>query len=228
MIKTGILRPFILLMILIFTFGFTADNPKKKVLFLGDSLTQAGAEPGGYIELMKEELKNRGLYRKYELIGKGVGGNKMRDLLARVENDVIQQKPDLVFIMIGINDVGFFTWQPVEGGTPIDQYELGLTYIVKRIQQKGGAVILCTPTVIEERGDGKNPMDAQLDKYADVVRKVARKTNSRLCDIRVAIVRYERENNKENKLKDVLTKDYVHMNDRGNRFIMENMVGFLK
>ena len=228
MIKTGILRPFIVLMILIFTFGFTADIPKKKVLFLGDSLTQAGAEPGGYIELMKIELKNHGLDQKYELVGKGVGGNKIRDLLVRLEKDVILEKPDLVFIMIGINDVGFFTWQPVEGGTPIDQYELGLTYIVKRIQQKGGAVILCTSTVIEERFDGTNPLDSELDKYSQIVRKIARENGCLLCDVRASIINYERENNKENKLKDVLTKDYVHMNDKGNRFIMENMVVFLK
>lgn len=139
--NSGIRYKILVLLFMFIAFGFTADNPTKKVLFLGDSLTQAGAEPGGYIELMKDELKKRGLDQKYELLGKGVGGNKMRDLLARLEKDVISEKPDLVYPMIGINDVGFFTWHPEEGGTPIDQYELALTYIVKRIQQKGGAVI---------------------------------------------------------------------------------------
>lgn len=200
---------------------------KKRVIFLGDSLTQNGALPGGFIELLKSELKINGLDEKYELTGKGVGGNRVRELLARLEKDVIEQKPDLVFIMVGINDVGFFTWHPEDGGTPIDQYELGLTYIVKRIKQKGGKVVICTPTVIEERADGKNPLDKQLDQYSDVVRKVAKETGSQLCDMRKAFLSYLKKNNPENRLKDILTTDYVHLNDKGNQLVMKTMISFL-
>lgn len=49
------------LLFAIILFGFTTDSSPKKVIFLGDSLTQAGAEPGGYIDLMKAELKAKGL-----------------------------------------------------------------------------------------------------------------------------------------------------------------------
>lgn len=206
--------------------SFTPEVTKKKIIFLGDSITQGGAQPGGYIEMLKEELIKKGLDHKYELIGKGIGGNRIRELLARLENDVISHKPDVVFIMVGINDVGFFTWHPEDGGTPADQYELGLTYIVKRIVQKGGTVVLCTPTVIEERHDGKNPLDKQLDAYSGIVRKVAGNTGSKLCDTRVAFINYLKKNNPENKLKDILTTDYVHLNNKGNRLIMETMLPF--
>lgn len=207
--------------------SFSPDQPKKRVVFLGDSLTQNGALQGGFIELLKSELKINGLEEKYELIGKGIGGNRIRELLARLEKDVIDLKPDLVFIMVGINDIGFFTWHPEDGGTPIDQYNLGLTYMVKRIQQKGGKVVLCTPTVIEERGDGKNPLDKELDQYSDIVRKVAKETGSQLCDTRQAFVSYLKKNNPENNLKDILTTDYVHLNEKGNQLVMKTMFPFL-
>jgi len=206
--------------------SFAPTPSKKKVIFLGDSLTQNGAQLGGFIELLKDELKNRGLENNYELIGKGVGGNRVRELLARLERDVIELKPDLVFIMVGINDIGFFTWHPEDGGTPVDQYELALTYMAKRIQQKGGSVVLCSPTVIEERYDGKNPMDKQLDQYAKVVQKVAHVTGSQYCNMREIFMDYLKKNNRENKLKDILTTDYVYLNDKGNHLIMESLINY--
>jgi lysophospholipase L1-like esterase len=208
--------------------SITPEVTQKKVIFLGDSITQGGAQPGGYIDMLKEELRKKGLDQKYELIGKGIGGNRIRELLARLEKDVISQKPDVVFIMVGINDVGFFTWHPEDGGTPVDQYELGLTYMAKRIRQKGGEVVLCTPTVIEERHDGKNPLDGQLDAYSEIVGKVAKNTGSKLCDTRKAFIAYLKKYNQENKPKDILTTDYVHLNEKGNRLVMETMLPFLK
>jgi len=49
------------------------QKPVKVILF-GDSITQAGVRPGGYITLMQESHAN------YELIGAGIGGNKVYDL----------------------------------------------------------------------------------------------------------------------------------------------------
>lgn len=215
----------ILLSMVVLT-SFTYDTHHKNVIFLGDSLTQNGAAPGGFIELLKDELKKNGKGESYSLIGKGVGGNRVRELLARLENDVIKLQPDWVVIMVGINDVGFFTWHPEDGGTPIDQYELALTYMVKRIRQKGGSVILCTPTIIEEKYDGTNPLDKELNQYAQVVREVAYKTNSRLCDMRKACINYLELNNPENKLQGVLTTDYVHFNSTGNKLLMTNLLPF--
>jgi len=58
--------------------------------------------------MIRGQLQKKGSQDKYELSSTGVGGNKVRDLLARFEKDVISQKP--FFLMIGINDVVFFTW----------------------------------------------------------------------------------------------------------------------
>ena len=85
-------------------FSFKADNPIK-ILFFGDSITQAGIGKTGYITKMAEMLSSKGLSGKYELIGAGIGGNKIYDLYLRHEEDVIAKKPNIVVIYIGINDV---------------------------------------------------------------------------------------------------------------------------
>ena len=48
-------------------------DKKKKVLFFGDSITQAGINPGGYIRLIDTIIQKEGLSNNYELIGAGVG-----------------------------------------------------------------------------------------------------------------------------------------------------------
>ena len=48
-----------------------------KVIFFGDSITQQGAAPGGYIPLAADLLKEKGLASNYELSGAGIGGNEV-------------------------------------------------------------------------------------------------------------------------------------------------------
>ena len=89
------------------------NDKKKKVLFFGDSITQAGVNPGGYIRLIDTIIQKEGLTNNYELIGAGIGGNKIYDLYLRLETDVLEKSPDIVIIYIGVNDV----WHKMTGGT---------------------------------------------------------------------------------------------------------------
>ncbi|MCP6423586.1 GDSL-type esterase/lipase family protein, partial [Klebsiella pneumoniae] len=79
--------------------------------------------------------------------------------------------------------------------------------------------VLCTPSVIGEKKTGENPLDAELDKYAQGIRELAAKNNIPLCDLRKAFADYEAANNTANAEKGVLTSDGVHMNDEGNSFL---------
>ena len=56
------------------------QDQTTRIVFFGDSITQAGAKPGGYIVKMGEILEKKGLKAKYDLIGAGVSGNKVYDL----------------------------------------------------------------------------------------------------------------------------------------------------
>ncbi len=194
----------------------------KKVIFFGDSITQAGVKGNGYINQLKKAVDST----KFQLIGAGIGGNKVYDLYLRMEDDVLNKKPDLVFIYVGINDV----WHKLgaKTGTDYDKYLKFYQALINKIQANGSKVVLCTPTVIGEKKDGSNEVDADLNKYAAGVRELAAKNNLPLCDLRKAFVDYETANNTEDKEKGILTTDKVHLNDTGNKLVADTMLPFLK
>ncbi|MFP4089461.1 MAG: SGNH/GDSL hydrolase family protein [Cyclobacteriaceae bacterium] len=192
----------------------------KKVVFFGDSITQAGDEdPTGYIQLMRQELDSS----EYELIGAGVSGDKVPDLLARVEN-IVKLNPDIVVVYIGINDVWHFYEFEGEVGTELDQYEEGLRDIANAFRTEKRQVILCTPSVIGENPEDGTEINEQLDQYAQAVVRVAAKTGSELCDLRSDFKDYLRENNTKNAEEGILTTDGVHMNKEGNEFLARQMI----
>jgi lysophospholipase L1-like esterase len=217
-------------LLLLLVMAFTNPAAEKRVVFLGDSITQAGAHPDGYISLMRESLAGAGYNQAFELVGAGISGNKVPDLQKRLDTDVLAKNPDLVFVYIGINDVWHWTHpccKDKQGGTTKANFEAGLRDIVKRIQAKGAKIVMCTPSVIGEKADGTNAPDKMLDEYADITRKVARENNLLLCDLRKAFISYLKIKNKENASKGILTSDEVHLNAAGNAFVALQMMPYL-
>src|SRR5258708_33147530 len=65
----------------------------EKIAFLGDSITAQGAgSPGGYVLLVMNGLEQQG--QKLTAIPAGISGNTSKDMLARLDRDVISKKPD--------------------------------------------------------------------------------------------------------------------------------------
>jgi isoamyl acetate esterase len=212
------------------TVGVTAaadnETPLKKgerIIFLGDSITEGGVSPTGYVTLIKKTLNEKHKELNIEVIGAGISGNKVPDLQNRLEKDVLMKKPSLVVIYIGINDVWHGENDPAKG-TLKDKYESGLLDIVDKIKNAGGRVVICTPTVIGEKKSGANKLDSRLDEYADISRKVAKDTKSQLCDLRKAFLDYIAKKNDEDKEKGILTSDRVHLNDAGNKLVAETIL----
>jgi lysophospholipase L1-like esterase/poly(3-hydroxybutyrate) depolymerase len=188
-----------------------------RVVFFGDSITEAGAADGGYIRLIGQALGTT----KAELIGAGVSGNKVPDLKQRLQRDVLAKKPTLVVIYIGINDV----WHSERNeGTPREAFASGLRELTDQIAATGARVILCTPSVIGEKTDGSNKLDAMLEEYAATTRKVAAEAGVRLLDLRTSFLEQLRASNGDNKTKGVLTSDGVHLNGAGNRLVADCML----
>ena len=189
---------------------------KDKVLFFGDSITQAGVKPGGYISLMKDRLPEQ------ELIGAGIGGNKVYDLFLRMEDDVLSKKPDIVFIYVGVNDV----WhkQSSQTGTDPDKFIAFYTALIKKMQAAGIKIIVCTPAVIGERTDFSNAQDGDLNRYSQIIRDLASKYGCGLVDLRKAFLEYNLKNNPENKESGILTTDRVHLNPAGNQLVADLML----
>lgn len=206
--------------------GDTAQHSAKRILFFGDSITELGAKPGGYVSLVRDSLAV--LHAGCEVIGAGISGNKITDLLARVERDVLPQHPSIVVVYIGINDVWHFEFA-ARGltGTPKDRFDAGLQELITTLRGAGAQVILCTPSVIGERNNGTNKYDAMLEEYSAISRAVAARNGIALCDLRQAFVAHLAANNPEDADRGILTTDGVHLNAAGNRFVAAQMVSML-
>jgi len=117
----------------------------QKLLFIGDSITDCDrsrpdgeglfdATGRGYVTIVNALLTSTYPELGIRVVNKGISGNTVRDLKARWETDVIDQKPDWLSIMIGINDV----WRQYDvpfikdWHVYIDEYEETLRELVRR------------------------------------------------------------------------------------------------
>ena len=201
--------------------SFTQPVRKVKILFFGDSITQAGVSPNGYIVKMDSIIKQSHLSDSIELVGAGIGGNKVYDLYLRMEDDVMKQHPDVVMIYVGINDV----WHKAGAGTgtDADKFEKFYRAIIKKLQEKNIKVIVCTPSVIGERNDNSNQQDGDLNNYSNIIRNIAKDMSLPVCDLRKAFAAYLKINNPSNLEKGILTSDRVHLTPKGNLFVAGEM-----
>lgn len=111
----------------------------KKFLFQGDSITDAGRSREddsnrglGYPTLMAGDyLKN--FPGKYEFVNRGISGNRIVDVYARIKKDIINLKPDYLSILIGVNDV----WHEVgeQNGVAAPKFETVYSMLIEEIKE---------------------------------------------------------------------------------------------
>lgn len=178
----------------------------QKIVFFGDSITEA--DPG-YVSYIKETLSNLHPEVNVEIINRGVGGNKVNDLLARAQNDVISLDPHWISIAIGINDC----WHGPDGNTP-QEFESGLSSLIELLKNKTSAnLVLCTPSVIGEDPDCED--NQKLAAYVEAVRRVAAASDIKLIDMHEVFLASLRKA-REVTNKPLFTTDGVHLNIAGN------------
>jgi lysophospholipase L1-like esterase len=202
------------------------SQKKMKVVFFGDSITQAGAGTGGYILRIDTLCKSEGQGDNYDFIGAGIGGNKVYDLYLRMENDVLAKEPDIVIIYVGVNDV----WHKASSrtGTDPDKFEKFYQAIIDRLKAKNIRMILCTPATIGEKTDFSNAQDGDMNEYSKISRRIASKNQLPIVDLRKAFLDYNLKNNSDNKDRGILTTDGVHLNPKGNQLVAEEMWKVIK
>jgi len=198
-----------------------ATQKKTRVIFFGDSITQAGAGTGGYILRIDTLCQIEGKGDNYEFIGAGIGGNKVYDLYLRMDNDVLAKEPDVVIIYIGVNDV----WHKATSGTgtDLDKFEKFYQAIIDKLKAKKIKIILCTPAAIGEKTDFSNPQDGDMNEYSNIIRRIAKNNGLFVVDLRQLFHEFALKNNPDNKDRGILTTDRVHLNARGNQFVAEEM-----
>ncbi len=147
-----------------------------RILFQGDSITDAGRDRNdmhnlgeGYPKYAAELLKNRCC--DPELINLGIGGNKAEDLAARWEADCISLNPDIVSILIGIND----TWHRAENQNwmPNDYFEACYRSILVQTKERTQAKIIIMEQFLLPVPD-KAFFRVDLDPKIQITRRLAR------------------------------------------------------
>ena len=156
----------------------------QKLLFIGDSITDCerarpvgeglfGANGKGYVALVDALLQSFYPELGIRIVNMGIGGNTVRDLKARWQSDVVNQKPDWLSVMIGINDVWrqYDTPFIVDGHVYLDEYEATLRELIAATKPMVEGLVLMTPFYIES--NAQDAMRRTMDEYGAVVKRIA-------------------------------------------------------
>ena len=193
--------------------AYMKTNKRKKVVFLGDSITQLGLQANGYITQIQALIQQEDVEQKYQLLSAGVNGSTTLNLKDRLQKNELQHSPDIAVVLIGINDV----WMQQETNSTIKQFEQDYTAIIQQLLQSNSAIVLCTLTVIGESTE--SPLNTTLNQYCDVIVRLAGLYNLPFVHLRQVFNNYLTLNNTENMYSGILTTDGVHLNSVGNALV---------
>ena len=187
----------------------------ESIAFLGDSITRDGAaNAGGYVRLVESALADQGI--KITVIPAGIGGNQSKDMLDRLERDVLSKKPTWMTLSVGVNDV----WHPAQG-RGIEEYKTDVTAILDRAQGAGIKVLILTATQIYL--PITNAQNTKLAEYNAFLRETTKARNIPLADANAAMAT-EQASLEKAGIKRSLTVDGIHMNTYGNMVMAKSVL----
>ena len=150
-----------------------------KILFQGDSVTDAGrdrsqsADMGeGYPRYASAMIQDSYPDTEFEFVNLGISGNRTEHLVARLESDFIEVQPDIVSIMIGINDV----WHHYEHDlveTTDEQFEANYRLILDNIKSRTNArILLIQPFLLDSVVPSRGILCEELARKQEIIRKL--------------------------------------------------------
>jgi lysophospholipase L1-like esterase len=193
----------------------------QKVVFFGDSITDAGKHDhppygDGYL---KQIVKRAEIIRpniQIEFVNAGVSGNTTRDLLKRVDRDVLELKPDWVSIAIGVNDV-WRTMDNTDEAVSLEEFCSNYRTLIERIRPHAH-LILCEPFLLED--NRQDPFRALLDQYRAAVMSLAREFDTIFVPFQLSFDRILNGT----QVTDWGSADRVHLNRAGCSLIAEEFL----
>ncbi|MBO4693629.1 MAG: SGNH/GDSL hydrolase family protein [Clostridia bacterium] len=163
----------------------------QKILFQGDSITDAGRNREndnfsgcGYPTLVKSQLgfDNPG---EYVFFNRGVSGDRVLDMYARIVRDVLNLEPDYMSVLIGVNDI----WHGMDwnNGTGLSRYEKVYNTFIDEIMSElpGIKIMIMEPFILrgsdtdnrEDQPYRFNEFSSGVSETAKAARRVAKKHN---------------------------------------------------
>jgi|GEM_PF-357791 len=200
----------------------------KRIVIIGDSITQQGEAPGGYVWLVRHYLNRIYPQVGFQVINAGISGHKSTDMLARFQHDVIRHHPELVLISVGVNDVwhGFYDGHTKGDGplgVPVWNYRQNVQKMIESAQVNKSRVILMLTTPIGE--DLFNAENTKARTYNRALIDIAEETKSQVVDLHSPFAELIRAYRKTTgNSSNFLTVDGVHMNALGNQVMAQTIL----
>lgn len=189
-----------------------------KLLFQGDSITDAGRDRSDYhnlgfgyplyaAELIRENHKDLDI----EFIDLGISGDQTKDLVARLQKDFLDINPDVVSIMIGVND----TWHHASDRSWItdELFESNYRTVLSAIKEKTNAKIIMIEQYLLPNEE-KNYFREDLNGKIDITRKLAREFADVYIPTDGILAKALIDNPSE-----YFSEDGVHPNENGSKFL---------
>lgn len=174
-----------------------AAGKPATIVFIGDSITAQQPKDfrdgkGSFVVRFTEYLKTKypqstvvstelaktlaSADKQIVVVMSGVGGNVSTQALARLDTDVLAHKPDVVVVMLGVNDENR---KGKGNGVPVATYQKNLEAMANKVQAAGGAVVLMTTSM---KNRGWSSCVGNLNEYAAAAREVAAAKKTALVD----------------------------------------------
>lgn len=172
-------------------------RPRSTVMFTGDSITDCQRLESedrlgfGYPLRVAGEWGLRHPDRPVTWLNTGIAGNKVMDLEARWQADVLDARPDVVSVLVGMNDVGWHSYDPDGYVISADEYAAGYDRLLAPLAEAGAELILIEPFLLPIRGsvevgpmrlgeEDRKKWRADLDPKIQAVRELALKYGAHL------------------------------------------------
>ena len=157
-------------------------EPESRIVFYGDSITDCGrdravSEPNealgsGYANMAASQLNAQYPHWDLKFWNRGIGGNRVYDLEERLKKEVLALRPDIVSILIGIND----TWRRYDSGTesPIPEFSASFKRMLKKLDESKVQVLLLEPFVLpvpDDRRAWREDLSPRIEAVRDLARE---------------------------------------------------------
>jgi lysophospholipase L1-like esterase len=193
---------------------------KVRVLFQGDSITDAGRDKRnfrdmgkGYPKYAAEQMIKDHPEVEFDFINLGISGNRTDQLFDRLYNDAVALEPDVISILIGINDV-WHRYGSSRVETTDEQIALNYRSILKRLRaQTNAKIVMIAPYLLD--CEDKEPIREDLKTVLPIIRELAKE----FADVYIPLDELFEEALKTQPEPRYYSGDAVHPNTNGAMFI---------
>ena len=191
-----------------------------RILFQGDSITDAGRDKrnyhdmgNGYPKYASELIAKEFSDADIEFINFGISGNRTCQLFDRLYNDGIDFQPDIISILIGINDI-WHRYGSAKIETTDTQIETNYRAILERLKSQTNAkIVMLQPYLLD--CDKIDHMRPDLERVLPIVRRLA----DEFADVYIPLHELFSEAIKTQPESLYYSGDGVHPNSNGAEFI---------